>query len=395
MRWCAYILMKKWYLILLLFLTVHCREEYNVVLRTNGNGVLVVEGIMNARGKTKISLSRTTRLADKRIAAEVGAFLFIEGENNGAVYPLIETQQGVYESGDNVFDAATKYKLRIRTADNREYETDYKSFLVTPPVDSLSWRQTPAGLDIFSNAKSEGDVKYYKLDYDETWEFHSAYRTLLGFKETSPGSGVYQVVYLDPVTQSVDTTLFVCYNSRSSSNINLVSTEALDSNIVFTPVKTYTRGAIELSVLYSILVKQYGLSKEGYEFYVKMKKNTESLGSIFDAQPSEISGNVKCITDPSELVIGYVEFTTIEEKRLFIDNRDLNDWGYEQDCQYYFSNPHPNDADVILQLVKERLVPTVVAKYTMGGGIEKFDVQKEQCVDCRLRGSNIKPDFWP
>lgn len=387
--------MKKWYLILLLFLTVHCREEYNVVLQTNGNGALVVEGIMNAQGKTKISLSRTTRLADKRVAPETGAFLFIEGENNGAVYSMIETQPGVYESEDNTFDAATKYKLRIKTADNREYETDYKNYILTPRVDSLSWRQTPDGLDVFANASSGSDVKYYKFDYDETWEFHSAFRTFLGFTETSPGSGVYQIVYLDPVNQSVDTTLFVCYNSRSSSSINIVSTDALDSNIVLAPVVSYPRGSIELSVLYSILVKQYGLSKEGYEFYVKMKKNTESLGSIFDAQPSEISGNLKCITDPSELVIGYVEFTTAQEKRLFIDNTALNDWAYKQDCQYYFSNPHLNDADVILQLMKESLVPTIIAEYTSVGGIKKFEVQKEQCVDCRLRGSNIKPDFWP
>lgn len=160
-------------------------------------------------------------------------------------------------------------------------------------------------------------------------------------------------------------------------------------------LQSIQRGAIELSVLYSILLKQYALSNEGYEFYVKMKKNTESLGSIFDAQPSDISGNVECITDPSELVIGYVEFTTAEEKRLFIDNRDLTDWSYEQDCEYYFSNPHLNEPGVILNLVKESLVPTSIAEYLPGGGIKKFVVQKETCVDCRLKGSNVKPDFWP
>lgn len=126
-----------------------------------------------------------------------------------------------------------------------------------------------------------------------------------------------------------------------------------------------------------------------------MKKNTESLGSVFDAQPSDISGNVKCVTNPSELVIGYIEFTTLEEKRLFIDNKSLDSWGYEQDCDYYSVNPHNNNSSTILSLMKESLVPTTIAEYFPGGGIKKFVVQKERCVDCRLKGSNLKPSFWP
>ena len=66
-----------------------------------------------------------------------------------------------------------------------------------------------------------------------------------------------------------------------------------------------------------------------------MKKNTESLGTIFDAQPSEIKGNIYSASDPAEPVIGYISATTIEEKRIFIEQADLDGWQFTQDCPSY------------------------------------------------------------
>ena len=43
-----------------------------------------------------------------------------------------------------------------------------------------------------------------------------------------------------------------------------------------------------------------------------MQKNAESLGSIFDEQPTQITGNIHSVTNPSEQVIGYVSAGTVE-----------------------------------------------------------------------------------
>ncbi|MBL7698229.1 MAG: DUF4249 domain-containing protein [Chitinophagaceae bacterium] len=392
--------MKKWFYILIVFSAVNCRDPYTVIIPTNGDGVLVVEGIVNGAGKTTITLSRTTRLSDKRIAPERSAVLTIESENNSGVFPLFETTEGNYESADLALDASTKYRLRIQTSDGREYATDFKNYIVTPAIDSISWRQTSEGVDVFTNSHDEtGQLEFFKLDYHETWEFHSAYRTLLGFMEVDPSQNdgyKYRLKFLDPVTQSVDTTLFVCYNERPSNGINIVSTERLAENVVLAPVRSFPTSSIELSVLYSILVKQYAISKEAFEFYDRVKKNTEQLGSIFDAQPSEVSGNVVCLSNPSEIVIGYVEFTTVESMRTFIDNRNLTDWGYKlENCDNYFGNPILNDPSLFEELIKQGLFPTTIHEEFPGGGIKSFNVQKEDCVDCRRKGSNIKPDFWP
>src|SRR5437868_7180937 len=149
--------MKKCLCILFMFIAFHCREAYNVAPATNGNGVLVVEGILNAKGKTTIQLSRTTRLSDKRIAPEIGAFLFIEGETNGTSFPMEEVNAGKYETDDLFFDSTQRYRLRITTGDHKEYATDYKNFLITPVIDSLSWEQTGDGLNMFSYAHTNAN----------------------------------------------------------------------------------------------------------------------------------------------------------------------------------------------------------------------------------------------
>jgi hypothetical protein len=396
--------MKKWIYMLILIGTAQCRDAYDVTPATNDNGSLVVEGMLNANGITKINLSRTTRLSDKRIAPEIGALVLIEADG-GSVYPLREVSGGgVYESDSLAYDPALKYRLRIATHDNREYTSDFRNVISTPPIDSISWQQDITGVKIFAHAHDNANsTRYFKLDYEETWEFHSDYRASLKFIPITPGpdSVRYALVYIRP-DQLTDPSLFYCYNSRLSSGINIASTENLGANELLYQIRSVPAASIEMSVLYSMNLKQYSLSKEAYEFFVKMKKNTESLGSIFDAQPTELTGNITCITDPSEMVIGFVDVTTVETKRVFISNESLQEWGYELGCKAFFEPdkkfsdyPYPNDPSLFNNIAERNIVPTTPAETGPGGAVKRFFANYRYCVDCTMRGTNIKPDFWP
>ena len=74
---------------------------------------------------------------------------------------------------------------------------------------------------------------------------------------------------------------------------------------------------------YSILVKQIVLTKDWYEWKQQLQKNTEQLGSIFDAQPSQTGGNIVCTTDTTAKVIGFVGCTSEIEKRIFISRAQI------------------------------------------------------------------------
>ena len=109
----------------------------------------------------------------------------------------------------------------------------------------------------------------------------------------------------------------------------LGSTAKLSQDIVYLPIASIPKDHGSLSVLYSIKVKQYAWTKEGYNFLDIMRKNTEIVGSVFDAQPSQLNGNIHCVTDPTEKVIGYFNISPVREKRIFINNSEVPDWRYE------------------------------------------------------------------
>ncbi len=54
-----------------------------------------------------------------------------------------------------------------------------------------------------------------------------------------------------------------------------------------------------------------------------MKGNTENVGSIFGSQPNEITGNIHCVSNSSEPVIGYIGAGRSQHERIFISNSDM------------------------------------------------------------------------
>ena len=123
----------------------------------------------------------------------------------------------------------------------------------------------------------------------------------------------------------------------------------------------------------------------------KIKKNTEGTGSVFDAQPSELVGNIHCTTNASEPVIGYIDICQIQENRIFIDKTQLTNWNYASPC---IQEEVLNNIDAI-SMKYGQLTPTNIAKETPFGSIISYYFAMPNCVDCTFYGTNIKPTFWP
>lgn len=395
--------MRKLYFILTLVLGLHCREKYEVLLPPTQTHVLVVEGIVNSGGSTNIRLTRATNLRELAIVPELGASVFVDGDDHSA-FQLTAIDSGNYFAPQVPLNSGVKYRLRIITADNKEYQSDYRSVLQTQPIDSISHVQEGDGVRFYINSHSSGAQQYYfKWDLEETWEIHSSYRSNIKFVAEGPvNNPEVHIEYFDPVNHGVNEAIYTCWQSRVSREINIGTTEQLSESHIFLPVQFIKRDAIEFSVLYSALVKQYALSPEGYEFYRKMKKNSESLGSIFDAQPSEIVGNITCVSDPDQLVVGFAEFTSLQEKRIFVTADDIPGPKYDPGCDAFSGAgskyPYPFEvrSEVLLYVYKELdFLPTKMLHLSMGPEPSTFDAQNKYCVDCTLRGTNVKPPFWP
>ena len=103
--------------------------------------------------------------------------------------------------------------------------------------------------------------------------------------------------------------------------------EKLENDVIYlNPIAFIPGDSEKLMTKYSVMVKQYALTKEAFDFWQTLKKNTESLGSIFDAQPSQLTGNIKNVNNPEEPVLGYISAGTVQQKRIFIAKAELPNW---------------------------------------------------------------------
>jgi hypothetical protein len=309
--------MKKLLYLLLALLTLSCKDSYDLPVNIPATGYLVVDGTINSgQGATNINLSRTVRLVDSfHVNYITNAIVTVEGEDNSK-FTLTHKSNGQYVNNQLNLNKAIKYRLRIRS-DNKDYLSSYLPVKQSPVIDSVNWEKTDKGVDIYVNAKGNSNTSgYYRWDYEEDWEFTSAYAPNLRYNTTPLAEFIYR-------DMSADLSRYVCYQAAKSTTIEILSTAKLSRDTTHYRVTTIPMASWKISVLYSILVRQYSISKEGFEYLSKMKKNTEQTGSIFDAQPSELKGNITCTNNPAEPVIGFMEISEMYTKRIFIKNSQV------------------------------------------------------------------------
>lgn len=359
-----------------------CKEAFEPDLPPVPQGYLVVEGFINAQGSTQIKLSRTTALDQKKtFKAELNAAVKIEGDDNSS-YNLLSQSNGLYSSPALPIDPDLKYRLRIITKTGKEYLSDFVEVKVTPAIDSINWIEDQNGVTVYANAHDDAnDTRYYRWDYDETWEIHSAY---IAFWKYDNG-------LLRPLSVNETNHYYYCWKYDTSGTIVIGSSAKLEKDIILlSPIIFIPSTDEKTGVRYSIQVRQYALSKEEYEFLEQMKKNTESLGTIFDPQPSAINGNIHCVSDPREIVIGFVSATSVQQERIFISASELknNLFNMLNICSYILlANQADSMEGIVPPMWPYEGVPPIMPTH--------FKVSDSKCVDCGERGGkNIKPGFW-
>jgi Domain of unknown function (DUF4249) len=368
------------YITILFILTImySCKKPYTPPETETSNTILVVEGTI-ATGSTtenRFLLSRVRPLQDTSINdPESGARVTIEAQNGGN-WNLQEIETGTY-SASLTLSSTSKYRLSILTRNGKQYQSEYLDVTSTPPIDSVTWKQ-PDNLEISVHTHDPtNNTKYYRWDFKETWEYHAFYDSNLDFVNG-------QIVYIDPADQT-----YSCWSSNSSGSIIIANTTALTEDVIsYQPVQLVLKPSVKASFKYSILVRQIGLTEDAYNFWNILRKNTELTGTLFDPQPSQLPGNIICVNDANEKVIGYISAGAVSEMRLYVRNAELLNWPPPiQDSVCKSLDPGP---DPVSYLNADTTYGP--AYYVTGGGVR---LAKKPCMDCRRQGgTNIKPPFW-
>ncbi|MBF9235857.1 DUF4249 domain-containing protein [Hymenobacter sp. BT683] len=382
-------------LIWCLALLMGCTDSYLPEALESPPNYLVVDGFLNAQGVTTVRLSRTYAVDSKAVApAELRANAFIEDEA-GARLGLREGVAGAYVSAPLVLDPAKKYRLRVLTQAGQDYASEFVPVKLTPPIDAVAWRATPEGVDVLVDTHDDQNAsQYYRWDYEETWEINPPYRPNVEYV-----NGQMRDIVVPYPT--------ICWGSALSTAIQIDKTTALSQDVVSGfRVRRLARTSERLTSRYSVLVQQHALTKEEYAYWELLRKNTESLGSLFDPQPAQLTGNVRCLSAPDQLALGFVSAHSCTEKRLFIARQELpQEWdvrtGYEG-ClppdTVYIDRPNPPIPNpvVILYGAFNPLSGNLPIEPVYGPGpvLQGYTAKSRDCIDCRTRGTTVRPTFW-
>jgi len=382
----------------------NCKTPYTPAPTTTPTNYLVVEGMINLSDSTYITLSRTVTLSAKSaVKPELKATVTIES-NTGGSYPLKELGNGVYIAAPLNLSAANQYRLRIKTSTGNTYASDFVNAMVSPAIDSITFKATSTNLNIYASTHDpKNATRYYRWDFNEAWEFHSFYDSQI----ISDG---LQVSRRTSAQQIWD-----CFKGDASTNISLGTSIQLSADVISQAlITTIASDAEKIGIKYTIGVRQYALTKDAYDYWTLLKKNTEKLGSVFDSQPSASIGNIHNVNIASEPVIGYISAGTISVSRIFITKRQLPNWlttpayGLIPTCGLTFlnccaSSGQPPTTDNYVNWLSSTFiqsvpfVPIATVDPNFSGSLTNntpITAADPICVDCTLRGSKTPPAYW-
>jgi len=372
---------------------MNCRKQIHNQVIAAATNYLVVSGNITPGDTTVINLSRMLSVNDSaRSKPERNATVTIEGSQGGS-YPLTSKNNGDYVTAPLNLSAAQNYRIKITTGDGKQYVSDFVPVKNAPAIDTVDYVVNNDGVKINVNTHdSNNNTHYYRWDYTETYIIHSAFE-----------SHYMEVNHNDVAIRPADREIYTCWANDTSSSILTGSSAPLSKDLIrdqlIIDIPSHSE---KVHVRYSIKVRQYALTADAYNYFNLLKKNTEQLGGIFDPQPSELTGNVHCLTNSNEPVVGYITAGSVSQMRIFIDGSQLPAWvpatPYES-CTadtLLYKRVSPSSAPNVPPVITNQVALFIFTDIEIpidavdGGFLASFP----QCVDCTLRGTNKQPAFW-
>ncbi len=418
-----------------------CVEPFDIEARDT-TGILVVEAtITDELKKHLVFLSRTSNLDNvnvdardtldvsrpivrtvtERINPEVGADVtLIDGD--GTIVNFEEISEGVYQSENPIaLVSDQRYQLQISTANNETYESNFESI-----VGKSELRDVYAEFGVSENGEEGvfiyvdgtdaiGQSDYFRFNYEETYKiiapnFTGKELEIIREEQVFIEDGT--ILFPDMKVVTVEDEERVCFNSDKSRTINLTNTNnQTGSDIERHMVRFLGKSNPIISHRYSILVEQYVMNSEAYNFYENLGSFAQSESVFSAVQPGFLEGNLRRKDIENGMVLGYFEVASLSRQRLFFDYVDFFP---DQPLPPYFGNtnctrtiapalgnperdgPQPLGCPppALIRRVKSNEISYFGENDEPGECEGPYLMTPSICADCTLLGSNVIPEFW-
>ncbi|MDF1560200.1 MAG: DUF4249 domain-containing protein [Bacteroidales bacterium] len=344
--------------------------------------LLVVEGVIT----DEPGVNNTVRLSKSQPLGSFNAYVPVPDcqvrieDDLGNIYTMHETLPGTYSTWPWEFqgEIGRTYTLLIDAGNAFDTRYTYMSLPMemkpVPPIDTIYFEKQvmpgsegsshlEEGCQVYLNTLDpEGSCKYYRWDFTETWEILLPY----------------------------DVTNNRCWITEKSKSINIKSTSALTQDrIEQYPINFVTNETDRLNIKYSMEVNQYSVSEDEFGYWKRLQNISEDVGGLYDLIPSSITGNVFCVEDPAQQVLGYFSVSAKSSKRVFISENFAGMPDLYAKCA-----ADTVAFDATIDGLDEYVWIIIVRGFPSPPPYYKVLTRNKRCADCTVRGTNIRPTFW-
>ncbi len=388
------------------FLLCTCIDPYYPKLGKYAS-LLVVDGLItDSDNSNTVRLSRTFQQQNSSPSMVSDAIVYITDDTDNS-FSLTNMGDGIYKTDSLEFKGipGRTYVLHVQTSEGEEYESDPSVMLSVPGIDSIYFEknqqlfnngtQAEDGIMIYLDSREGTGNMYYRWTFDETWKFKVPYPKRYDYIKTpgQPNAPVFRPVK--------DVKEFCWKNSHSGEVLIRSISEVNGGKIVKQPVSFIATGQTDrLLIQYSILVKQYSVSKQEFDFWNNLKQVNETGGDIFARQPYSVISNIHNIKNPNERVLGYFQVSAVSQKRKYIRYGDvalmgLHFYSYPCSTEEYSPDdfgmgPPPKTWDDVMWYMTSNGTNFTFTEPIRG----KLVFTSPECANCELTGTSAKPAFW-
>jgi hypothetical protein len=336
--------MKRFLYSFLVLLVGACIDPLNVVVPIPEKQ-LVVDGLITDKPgpyQVKLFYSNTLNggtLSPFQLVAKATVSVT---DNLGKTAIFYQVSPGVYQTKVNEIqgEVGKTYFLTIKTENGKEYKSSTQTLTKGGEIvnayfefEANGWPTGKKGkyadaLNVFIDAQGDQKENLFRWHWTTTYKAftHPELRTM------STRSG--DVPFPDPCSGYVlqsgsmvkvgDCSCCVCW-PYIHSTVAVVSDNRFVTNNTF---KKQDLGKIPATAMqffdkYYIEIEQFSLSPEGYDFWRLVAKQQSGSTDLFQPNAIKIKGNMECVTDANEKVLGFFGVSGVVAKSLFIDRSEV------------------------------------------------------------------------
>ena len=322
---------------------IGCTEIYTPEISADTEALIVEALITDGAGPFKIKLSKVK-------SNPFGAVGFTTSIIKGAKVVITDNENNTFTTTDGGygnynlppdFKAKTgnSYKMNIKTRDGNIYESTPQKLLPPQTYDTIralyatkSYLGTDNKLvnsdgadirvDLFGSLTNKDSLPLCRFNSKITIQY--SYNQYM----IDPITGELMI---DEITKKPFDWFLVCFGYRTLSMNDIeniteeksVTSKAFIKNhsIGFAPYGSRYFGIglpSQAYVFYYIRIDQYTMNSDTYRFYKAANKQLSATGKIFDPITSQLYGNMKCVNDPSKIVLGLFEVSSVTQSAIVI-----------------------------------------------------------------------------